>query len=145
MLLCGLCCFVLCYIELCCGMLYFVKLCCGMPVYIVLSCVVLFCFVLCNCYLVLYRFFIASVRIPEQYTTVCSKLLLSYSNSLWETFLVCDFAFLVSLVAIIIIKSYLMRCHTYDTHGVLKLHLSAVVHPVHATNYILLTSKNLTV
>ena len=30
------------------------------------------------CYLVLYRFFVASVRIPEQYTNVYSKLLFSY-------------------------------------------------------------------
>ena len=84
---------------------------------------------------VLYRFFIASVRIPEQYTTVCSKLLLSYSNSLCETFLVSDFALLVTLVAIVLIMiSYLMRCHKHHTHGVLKLHLSTIVHPVHTTN-----------
>ena len=74
----------------------------------------------CLCYLVLYCFFITSVRIPEQYTTVHPKLLLSNSNSLCKTFLVSLFVLLVTLVAIIIIKSPLRRCHTHHTLGVLK-------------------------
>ena len=86
------------------------------------------------CYFVLYRFFIASVRIPEQYTTVYSKLLLSNSNSLCKTFLASDFAFLVTLVTIIIIKSYIICCHTHHAYGVLKLHLSTIVRPFHVTN-----------
>ena len=55
-------------------------------------------------------------------------------HSLCQTFLVSDFALLVTLVATILIKSYLMRRHTPHTHDVLKLHLTTIVHPVHTTN-----------
>ena len=49
-------------------------------------------------------------------------------HSLCQTFLVSDFALLVTLVATILIKSYLMRRHTPHLHDDLKLHLSTLVH-----------------